>query len=419
MVETLCILAKKRMVMKVFLFLIVVLFSVQALSQSNQCIDGRYGETALFDSSAIEIDYNEIYATVDHYFTGATMDLQMDVYYPDTMLDPLAERPFILLVHGGSWFNGNKINMAYECMEYARRGFVAATINYRLGWNCDLNNIFAVCGCSNNNLKKAVYCAIQDTRAALRYVYNHANEYHIDTDWMFTGGESAGAINTLQATIWDQAEADDWIPAGFSAEVGGLDDSGNNLPAGFEIKGVIDHCGAVMNLTDMNDNPDLPVIGFHDSNDCVVPYANGQVIGCICSAFYSCSGSSSIYAYRNANGECAELHTVPGSLNHCSFPKPFLVPDASCFLKRVMCGVCTSFSTTDIYAPAYCIGLGIEEPGIAGCTYVDADNYNPLATVDDGSCVYSNSCATDINSDGITNISDLLLFIAEFGSACP
>jgi hypothetical protein len=58
---------------------------------------------------------------------------------------------------------------------------------------------------------------------------------------------------------------------------------------------------------------------------------------------------------------------------------------------------------------------------VAGCTYDTAINYDPTATVDDGSCVYDESggCAGDINDDGVINTLDLLGFLGIFGTTCP
>jgi hypothetical protein len=59
---------------------------------------------------------------------------------------------------------------------------------------------------------------------------------------------------------------------------------------------------------------------------------------------------------------------------------------------------------------------------IFGCTYPSALNFNNLATNDDSSCLFANaenSCATDINDDGIVTVADLLLLLTDFGAACP
>ncbi|MEO0404833.1 MAG: hypothetical protein AAF193_08180, partial [Bacteroidota bacterium] len=55
-----------------------------------------------------------------------------------------------------------------------------------------------------------------------------------------------------------------------------------------------------------------------------------------------------------------------------------------------------------------------------GCTYPDAANFEPLANVDDGSCVFENinNCAGDLNGDQVVNASDLLAFLARLGETC-
>jgi hypothetical protein len=80
-----------------------------------------------------------------------------------------------------------------------------------------------------------------------------------------------------------------------------------------------------------------------------------------------------------------------------------------------------------------------------GCIYIDAINYDPTATVDDGSCEYDlpsicgagtyydavtsscipdgtgtgDGCPGDLDNDGSINTNDLLLFLAVFGTTCP
>lgn len=56
--------------------------------------------------------------------------------------------------------------------------------------------------------------------------------------------------------------------------------------------------------------------------------------------------------------------------------------------------------------------------GIPGCTYTDATNYNATAAVDDGSCLFVNSCPADINYDNTVNSADLLTFLGAYGLDC-
>jgi hypothetical protein len=55
-----------------------------------------------------------------------------------------------------------------------------------------------------------------------------------------------------------------------------------------------------------------------------------------------------------------------------------------------------------------------------GCTYEDADNYDPSATTDDGSCEFDSggSCPGDLNGDGQVGTPDLLQFLSAFGTGC-
>lgn len=56
---------------------------------------------------------------------------------------------------------------------------------------------------------------------------------------------------------------------------------------------------------------------------------------------------------------------------------------------------------------------------VPGCTYEQAVNFNPDATIDNHSCEFlNNDCPSDLNADGVTGVSDLLMFLSEFGFIC-
>ena len=62
-----------------------------------------------------------------------------------------------------------------------------------------------------------------------------------------------------------------------------------------------------------------------------------------------------------------------------------------------------------------------EVSSCAGCTWPEAPNFNPNAQWDDGSCEWpiETSCPEDINNDGQVNTGDLLMFLAAFSEVCP
>ena len=62
-----------------------------------------------------------------------------------------------------------------------------------------------------------------------------------------------------------------------------------------------------------------------------------------------------------------------------------------------------------------------DDQELYGCTYIDATNYDPTATVDDGTCVYEgafNDCPSDLNGNGSVGSEDLLLFLADYDTLC-
>ena len=53
---------------------------------------------------------------------------------------------------------------------------------------------------------------------------------------------------------------------------------------------------------------------------------------------------------------------------------------------------------------------------VVGCTFPSAPNYDPLATMDNGTCI--SSCYGDVNGDGHIQLSDLLDVLQFFGLYC-
>lgn len=115
------------------------------------------------------------------YKSTSSRQLKLDAYIPVKRLgeppwieysEPL--KPMLLFFHGGGWTSGNKISRSLFLMPYINRGFGVVTADYRHLDEATLPDI------------------IEDTRAALHWIYAHQEKYRMDTARILVSGESAG-----------------------------------------------------------------------------------------------------------------------------------------------------------------------------------------------------------------------------------
>lgn len=357
---------------KLFLCSGLIFLTAYCFAQTNYCIPNRFGEAPYFDTSEIAEQFNITYGTAFNKHKAVSEELKLDIYYPKTNVDLLSKRPLILFVHGGGFLEGDKSGGAAKCREWARRGFVAASINYRKGWNCVATWAAVLCTCPDGSgIKAAVYEAIQDSRAAMRFLNAHADDYAIDQDYYFLAGESAGSITVLMSAYINQAEADSFTNGALYASLGALDSSGNNLAAGYRLRGIINSCGAVIDTSIIKELEVLPTISFHDENDCVVPYSKNYVINCTgnCYNYFPVTGSKLIHEKTLALGTCSKLYELKGSGSHCSFPGDQLVKKSSCFVRGILCHDCESGYSTNAYDTVPCkqdIATDLSQPESSG-----------------------------------------------------
>ena len=77
-------------------------------------------------------------------------------------------------------------------------------------------------------------------------------------------------------------------------------------------------------------------------------------------------------------------------------------------------GVCNGDCQSDANGNGIC-----DVQDVPGCTYLDAENYDALATMDNGSCILgASSCAEDVDGDGLVGVSDILAVLSKFGQPC-
>lgn len=228
--------------------------------------DDRFQKTVFADCS-IERDVIYGKATTQG---GELLELTMDVYQP--VGDTMKERPVIVLAHGGYFFFGEKEDFQLECEQLAKAGFVAVSINYRL---IDVyDDSFYVA-------KMAVIDAVADMKAAVRFFYKDAdkqNKYRVDTDNIFIGGYSAGAIASLHYAYANSVD-DVKLMGGemmlkYVNSIGGLEGKSGNPGYPTKVKGVINISGALFNA-DMLDKDEPLLFSIHGTDDEIVPYKEG------------------------------------------------------------------------------------------------------------------------------------------------
>ena len=349
---------------RTLLFFFILFVNVLCSQPTPNCIPGRFSETVIFSDAQIHKDTNIVVAYSFNPFSNSIDSITMNIYYPDTALDPMTERPFILLAHGGSFLTGDLSTQEYLCAEYAKRGFVSASINYRLGWNCPyfyLHDFCFYCPSDTGFLRVATYMAVQDIRTTLRFMGNNPQTWSVDPNWFFVGGASAGSIASLHAAIWTQSQANQFAPLAMSM-VGLLDTAGNTFPVNYTIRGITDNCGAIAEDSNLVSQLTIPMISFNDEFDCFVPSDTGHIFMCACNTFYKVYGSGFIHPRMQAAGNCTELNTAYNSNNHCSWPAPIIVQRSACFFKRIMCNTCVSDTNSNLnyVKPCDSLGTGIE-----------------------------------------------------------
>lgn len=285
--------------------------------------DNRFTNAEFFSGTQYDSLTNVTYGNAINH-DGESEDLKIDFYYPSDSKDGLSKRPFILLIHGGGFTHGKKEHMTYQCQEFAKRGFVTATMSYRLGYNRDM-----LADAAN-----AVYRAHQDASAALRYVIEHAERLRIDPSWIFMGGTSAGAITSLYTTYASQEEWNQAIPQ-IESRLGPLYSSGNKLKHTYKIRGIYNNQGAVAPVT-LSPEDLIPMISFHGELDQVVPIDQG----------YTGLGSRAIHNMLSDAGVCNDFTIVPTG-RHGVFMNPegadFRIDRVTCFFKSLFCDTCTNF----------------------------------------------------------------------------
>jgi hypothetical protein len=192
------------------------------------------------------------------------LDLKLDVYYPKT--DLFKSRPLVMLIHGGGFYIGSKESACEVALatSLARRGYLVASIDYRLGFKL-----------MPSDIELSAYRAIQDAHAALRFLAHNAKGLGIDPNQVYVGGTSAGAVASLNVAFMNDDERPERIlEASKEGKLGKIEESGNKYSETFKIKAVLNMWGAVADVNIIGKDDRVSVLSIHGTADDIVPFEN-------------------------------------------------------------------------------------------------------------------------------------------------
>lgn len=283
--------------MKSTLSLLVAIFLMQF--SFGQCDTNRYVNpifSTVYKHS--DVKYGEAPFWT---FPYNDVDLFMDIYEP--VGDGLTKRPLMLWVHPGGFLLGDKEadDMVALCDSFARRGYVTASIGYRLGFN----------PVSASSAERAVYRGTQDVRAAIRYLMEYSGIYDIDTNYIFLGGSSAGGVATVHVAYADQDEVPSSVNGGvIGNDLGCIDCAGNAYEHEINLTGIVNMWGAIGDSSWIDIDETTPALLIHGEEDAVVPYGVGHPFGAFTTPLVH--GSRSIHNQLDSLGIEHELLAFAG-----------------------------------------------------------------------------------------------------------
>lgn len=155
---------------------------------------------------------------------GGDVDLALDLARPEKLEKPA---PCVVFIHGGGWQGGNRNVHDQHILEFAKRGFVAATIQYRL-------------------VPKAIFPAqVEDVKCAIRYLRANASKHQLDAHKIGAVGFSAGAHLSMLLGTMDEKD--------------GLEGSGGHADQSSKVQAVVAFFGPTDLAAEFPDQPvDVP-----------------------------------------------------------------------------------------------------------------------------------------------------------------
>jgi len=306
---------------RIFTLLTIALFVSSIGTAQERYLDETFEEVTV--TSNVVYGVNATVLLVPSVGEAVPQPLTMDVYEPAG--DTETARPLVLVFHTGNFLpnvlngqiSGTKTdNSAVSiCTQLAKKGYVAASVTYRQGWNplAETQPVRAL------GLIQAAYRGIQDGRTAIRYFRQNQdgdNTFGIDPDKITAWGYGTGGYLTLGlATLDDYLEIPtsengagkflldvngDGIPetpmvvpqyhgdiegkvltiapdAAFGLPAGDTTNYPNHVDYSSEVNMVVNLGGALGDISWIDENT-APIVTVQSANDIFAPYDDAALV---------------------------------------------------------------------------------------------------------------------------------------------
>ena len=294
----------------------------------------------------------------------------------------------------------------------------------------------------------------------LNFLFDGAGTYAPEGDGNACGCTDEAASNFDPEAEYDDGSCEFIVPGCIDATACNYDEGANEDDGSCLFEDALGICGGTC-------PEDLDQDGICDDvDDCVGAYDTcgicngpGEIYECGCAdipegdcdcdgnqldALGVCGGDCD--ADADADGICDDVDDCVGELDECGIcngPGDIYecgcadIPEGDCDCdgnQTDALGVCDGECTSDADNDGICddVDTCVGNPEdccsdynqnglcdaeeVVGCTFPNAPNYDPLATMDNGTCIAS--CYADINGDGHIQLSDLLDLLQFFGLYC-
>ncbi|MEO1220559.1 MAG: carboxylesterase family protein [Pseudomonadota bacterium] len=236
--------------------------------------------------------------------------LFLDLYSPDG--DTVTNRPVMIVASGGGFIEEDRESVEPIAQAFARRGYVAATIDYRvLGRQPANAEDLAIAGIE----------ATHDMFAAVRFFRadaEGANSFGVRSDAIFVSGESAGGVMAAIAATIDPGDtiATAGLRDYLDANGGPFGQVGGDLSISSEVNGAMPLSGAILELGWVDANS-AALLAAHEEFDPIVPC--GTASEGSSNTGLIVSGACAITEAYQTQGARSELFLIRGSSGHVEF----------------------------------------------------------------------------------------------------